>query len=56
MLLMQKPRLLLVDEPVAGMTEQETERTAELLTAWPAITPSWWWSTTWISSDPSPAR
>ena len=32
MLLMQEPRLLLVDEPVAGMTGQETERTAELLT------------------------
>jgi urea transport system ATP-binding protein len=31
MLLMQKPELLLVDEPVAGMTPQETERTAELL-------------------------
>jgi urea transport system ATP-binding protein len=28
---MQDPRLLLVDEPVAGMTPQETERTAELL-------------------------
>jgi len=33
MLLMQAPRLLLVDEPVAGMTPQETERTAELLTS-----------------------
>ncbi|AVI62087.1 MULTISPECIES: urea ABC transporter ATP-binding protein UrtD [unclassified Halomonas] len=33
MLLMQRPRLLLVDEPVAGMTEQEMERTAELLTS-----------------------
>ena len=33
MLLMQEPRLLLVDEPVAGMTPQETERTAELLTS-----------------------
>ncbi len=32
MLLMQNPRLLLVDEPVAGMTEQETEQTARLLT------------------------
>ena len=32
MLLMQEPDLLLVDEPVAGMTPQETERTAELLT------------------------
>ncbi|VAX06361.1 Urea ABC transporter, ATPase protein UrtD [hydrothermal vent metagenome] len=33
MLLMQKPTLLLVDEPVAGMTHQEMERTAELLTS-----------------------
>lgn len=31
MLLMQNPRILLVDEPVAGMTGEETERTAELL-------------------------
>jgi len=31
MLLMQDPLLLLVDEPVAGMTHQEMERTAELL-------------------------
>ena len=31
MLLMQEPELLLVDEPVAGMTPQETERTAGLL-------------------------
>jgi urea transport system ATP-binding protein len=31
MLLMQEPDLLLVDEPVAGMTPQETERTAQLL-------------------------
>jgi urea transport system ATP-binding protein len=31
MLLMQEPDLLLVDEPVAGMTAQETERTADLL-------------------------
>jgi urea transport system ATP-binding protein len=31
MLLVQEPDLLLVDEPVAGMTPQETERTAELL-------------------------
>ena len=33
MLLMQDPRLLLVDEPVAGMTHQEMERTAELLSS-----------------------
>jgi urea transport system ATP-binding protein len=31
MLLAQEPRLLLVDEPVAGMTDSETEQTAELL-------------------------
>ena len=30
MLLMQDPQLLLLDEPVAGMTDAETERTAEL--------------------------
>lgn len=28
---MQNPRLLLVDEPVAGMTHQEMDRTGELL-------------------------
>lgn len=33
MLLAAEPRVLLVDEPVAGMTGQETERTAELLTS-----------------------
>ena len=31
MLLAQDPQLLLLDEPVAGMTDHETERTAELL-------------------------
>ncbi|WP_417810535.1 urea ABC transporter ATP-binding protein UrtD [Thalassospira alkalitolerans] len=31
MLLMQEPELLLVDEPVAGMTDSETEQTAKLL-------------------------
>ena len=31
MLLAQQPKLLLLDEPVAGMTDEETERTAELL-------------------------
>ncbi|CAH0991341.1 Vitamin B12 import ATP-binding protein BtuD [Sinobacterium norvegicum] len=33
MLLASEPQLLLIDEPVAGMTAQETERTAELLTS-----------------------
>ena len=31
MLITQNPKVLLVDEPVAGMTHQESERTAELL-------------------------
>lgn len=31
MLLMQDPELVLLDEPVAGMTDAETERTAELI-------------------------
>jgi len=31
MLLVQRPKVLLVDEPVAGMNQQEMEKTAELL-------------------------
>jgi urea transport system ATP-binding protein len=31
MLLAQEPKLLLVDEPVAGMTDAETRQTADLL-------------------------
>jgi urea transport system ATP-binding protein len=31
MLLVQEPQLVLLDEPVAGMTDAETERTAELI-------------------------
>jgi urea transport system ATP-binding protein len=46
MLLMQEPKVMLVDEPVAGMTHQEVERTAELLL-------SSWWSMIWNSSVPS---
>ena len=33
MVIVQQAELLLVDEPVAGMTDEETERTAELLRA-----------------------
>jgi urea transport system ATP-binding protein len=31
MLLVQDPQVLLLDEPVAGMTHNETERTADLV-------------------------
>ena len=33
MLLIQQPQILLVDEPAAGMSDEETERTGELLTS-----------------------
>ena len=33
MLLLQEPHLMLIDEPVAGMTRGEIERTAQLLQA-----------------------
>jgi urea transport system ATP-binding protein len=50
MLLMQDPELLLVDEPVAGMTDQETEHTAALLRRIAGGAAWWWWSTTSSSS------
>jgi urea transport system ATP-binding protein len=46
MLLMQDPKLLLLDEPVAGMTDEETERTAELFLSLEGASTRWWWSST----------
>ena len=41
MLLMQEPRLLLLDEPVAGMSPRERDETAELLARIARASP-WW--------------
>ena len=55
MLLMQEPKLLLVDEPVAGMTPQETERTGRAAAVrWRGGTRWSWSSTTWSSCGRSP--
>ena len=40
MVIVQQSELLLVDEPVAGMTDEETEKTARLLRRWPRTGPS----------------
>ena len=40
MLLAQDPKLLLVDEPAAGMTDEETVRPANCCSAWQANTAS----------------
>ena len=41
MLVGQDPDLLLVDEPVAGLTDEETDLTADLLKSWLVSTPCW---------------
>ena len=46
MLLAQEPKLLLVDEPVAGMTDAETRQTAELLQGDQPRPARWSWSST----------
>ena len=54
--LAQDPKLLLVDEPAAGMTDEETHRPANCCSAWRASTASWSSSTTWPSSARSPRK
>ena len=57
MLLAQDPKVLLVDEPAAGMTDAETADTADLLRSRsPASIPWWWSSTTWTSSARSAVK
>ncbi len=43
MLLAQDPKLLLVDEPAAGMTDNETVETANCSRTSPGPGPWWWW-------------
>ena len=40
MVLMQNPKLVLLDEPTAGMTAAETEKTSEIINGLRASTPS----------------
>ena len=57
MLLAQEPKVLLVDEPVAGMTHAEMERTGGAAdAAWRASARSSSSSTTWSSCAASRAR
>ena len=56
MLLVQDPKLLLLDEPVAGMTNQEREKTGELLHALEGRHTVIITSTTWSSCAVSHAR
>ena len=56
MVIAQDPELLLVDEPVAGMTDEETARTGQLLERSRPTDRCSSSSTTWSSSGISPAR
>jgi urea transport system ATP-binding protein len=56
MLLAQDPKLLLVDEPAAGMTLGEREHTTDLLRGRPKPARSSWSSMTWNLSAGSIAR
>ena len=46
MLMAQDPELLLIDEPVAGMSPRESEAPAICSWPWPASTPCWSSTTT----------
>jgi branched-chain amino acid transport system ATP-binding protein len=48
------PRVLLLDEPLAGMGAEETERMLALLQELSAATPCCWSSTTWTPCSASP--
>ncbi len=54
MLLMQNPELLLLDEPVAGMTKPETEKTGQLIQELRKPVRCWWWIMTWNLSENFP--
>ena len=57
MVIVQQSELLLVDEPVAGMTDEETEKTGAAPAGGGArIGRCWSSSTTWSSCGASPAR
>ena len=45
MVIAQRPKLMLLDEPTAGMGDEEVNRTVELLRTVGPDTSLWWWST-----------
>jgi hypothetical protein len=56
MLLMQEPQAAASSMSRRGMSDEETERTAELFLSLAGSIRWWWWSTTWRSSRESRAR
>ena len=56
MLLVQNADVLLLDEPVAGMSQDERDETGDLLRRIAASASSSWSNTTWTSCGRSPPR
>ena len=54
MCLATRPQVLLLDEPLAGMGAEETERMVALLAALKPATRCCWSSTTWTPCSASP--